>query len=97
LPTDVLELLGRTPLAARHHLQLIRLGHRLLLVSVSTDAVETLSEITDVDEVNHLAALCKQGDPNSISASFRQVFQQLGSAGQAAPQVAAQGRPTGEP
>ena len=38
LSSDVIEVLGRTPLASRHHLQLIRLGRRLLLVSVSAAA-----------------------------------------------------------
>ena len=79
LPSDVLEVLGRSPLANRHHLQLIRLGRRLLLVSVSPDSAETLTEITDPDEVNHLASLCQQDQPGSITGSFRQVLHQLGS------------------
>lgn len=79
LPSDVLEVLGRSPLANRHHLQLIRLGRRLLLVSVSPDSAETLTEITDPDEVNHLASLCQQDQPGSITGSFRQVLNQLGA------------------
>jgi flagellar biogenesis protein FliO len=79
LPTDVLEVLGRTTLATRHHLQLVRLGQRMLLISVSADGARTLAEIADPDEVNHLAALCKQEQPGSISASFRQVLDQLGT------------------
>jgi len=77
LPTEALEVLGRTPLAARHNLQLIRLGHRLLLVSVAPDTARTLLDITDADEVNHLIALCRQDQPGSITASFRQVMQQM--------------------
>lgn len=77
LPSDVLELLGRSPLAGRHHLQLIRLGHRLLLVSVTAEGAKTLSEITDVDEVNHLVSLCRQHQPGSITGSFRQALEQL--------------------
>ncbi len=79
LPSDVLEVLGRSPLASRHHLQLIRLGRRLLLVSVTAEGAETLAEITDPDEVNHLSGLCRQSQPNSISGSFRQILHQLGS------------------
>lgn len=79
LPTDVLEFLGRSPLANRHHLQLLRLGRRLLLISVSPDSAETLTEITDPDEVNHVASLCRQHAPDSITGSFRQVLHQLGT------------------
>ena len=75
--SDVIEVLGRTPLASRHHLQLIRLGRRLLLVSVTADHAETLTEITDVDEVNHVTSLCRRQQPGSITDSFRQVLHQL--------------------
>ncbi|NLX55961.1 MAG: hypothetical protein GXY58_12690 [Planctomycetaceae bacterium] len=77
LSSDVIEVLGRTPLASRHHLQLIRLGRRLLLVSVTADHAETLTEITDVDEVNHVTSLCRRQQPGSITDSFRQVLHQL--------------------
>lgn len=77
LSSDVLELLGRAPLTSRHHLQLMRLGHRLLLVSVTPDHAEALTEITDPDEVNHLTSLCRQQQPGSITDSFRQVLHQL--------------------
>jgi flagellar biogenesis protein FliO len=79
LPNDVLELLGRSPLGNRHQLQLLRLGRRLLLVSVTPDSAETLAEVTDTDEVNHLTGLCRQEQTNSITNSFRQVLQQLGT------------------
>ncbi len=79
LPTDVLEVLGRAPLGNRHNLQLIRLGRRLLLVSVTPDGAQSLTEITDPDEVNHLASLCQQQQPGSITGSFRHVLQQLGT------------------
>ena len=79
LSTEVLEIVGRSPLAARHQLQLIRLGRRLLLVSVTPDHAETLTELTDPDEVNHLVGLCRQQQAGSITDSFRQVLHQLGS------------------
>jgi flagellar biogenesis protein FliO len=79
LSSDVLEIVGRSPLAHRHQLQLIRLGHRLLLLSVTPDHAETLTEITDPDEVNHLTSLCRQQQTGSVSDSFRQVLHQLGS------------------
>jgi flagellar biogenesis protein FliO len=79
LSTEVLEIVGRSPLAHRHQLQLIRLGRRLLLVSVTPERAETLTEITDPDEVNHLISLCRQQQAGSISDSFRQVLHQLGA------------------
>ncbi len=79
LPTEVLEVLGRSPLANRHHLQLIRLGQRLLLVSVTSDNAQTLTEVTDVDEVNQLVGQCREHQPGSISSTFRQVLHQLGT------------------
>jgi flagellar biogenesis protein FliO len=71
--------MGRSPLASRHNLQLIRLGRKLLLVSVTPDRAETLAEVTDPEEVDHLSALCRQSQPGSISTTFRQVLNQLGS------------------
>ncbi len=47
LPREVVELLGRAPLAGRHQLHLLRLGSKLLLVSMSQAGVETLAEVTD--------------------------------------------------
>jgi len=77
LPAEVVEPLGRTAVGARLQLQLLRCGNKLLLVSVTPAGVETLTEITDPDEVNHLAGLCRQARPGSASATFRQLFQQF--------------------
>jgi hypothetical protein len=57
-------------------MQLIRLGNKLILLSVTPSGAETLTEITDIDEVNRLAGLCQQGRSGSISATFRQVLSQ---------------------
>ncbi len=77
LPDEVVEVLGRAPLAERQHVHLLRCGSKLLLVSVTPDGAETLTEITDDDEVERLSALCRQNKPGSSSAGFKQVFQQL--------------------
>lgn len=79
LPADVLEILGRSPLAGRHHLQLLRLGQRLLLISVTPDRAQTLAEISAPEEVHDLLTLCRKHQPASISATFRHVLHQLGS------------------
>ena len=80
LPGEVVELLGRAALAGRTQIHLLRVGNKLLLLSISTAGVETLTEITDPDEVNRLAGLCRQAQPGSTTAAFRQVLQQLSGA-----------------
>jgi flagellar protein FliO/FliZ len=77
LPKEVLELLGRAPLSGRQSMQLVRIGNKLLLVAVSSTGAETLAEITDPLEVEHLAGLCRRGKGESATASFRNVLNQL--------------------
>jgi flagellar biogenesis protein FliO len=74
LPGEVLEVLGRTPLANRQHVTLLRCGGKLLLVSVGATDTATLTEITDPAEVDRLVDLCHQGRPNGATAALRQVF-----------------------
>lgn len=81
LPAEVVEVLGRAPLAGRQQVHLLRCGTKLLLVSVTPTGAETLTEITDSDEVNRLAGLCRQAHPDSATAAFRQVFGQLSRQG----------------
>jgi flagellar biogenesis protein FliO len=84
LPSDVLEVLGRATIGNRQPLTLIRLGDRLLLVATNSQGVETLSEITDPDEVTRLLGICRQASPQSATAAFQQVFQQMSRPPQAA-------------
>jgi flagellar protein FliO/FliZ len=76
LPSEVFESLGRAPLTARQQMQLVRLGNKLVLLSVTPTGAESLTEITDVDEVNRLTGLCQQNKSGSISESFRDVLSQ---------------------
>ncbi|OHB78606.1 MAG: hypothetical protein A2W31_12410 [Planctomycetes bacterium RBG_16_64_10] len=77
LPVEVVQLLGRTALADRQYLHLIRFGNKLLLVAVSAAGADSLTEIDDPVEVDRLAGLCQQLQSNSTSAAFRQVLQQF--------------------
>jgi len=79
LSKEVVQVLGRAPLAGRQQMHLVRIGNRLLLVSVTPTGAETLTEIADPEEVEHLAALCQQGQTDSATATFRNVLSQLGS------------------
>ena len=71
-------MLGRASLATRQQVHLVRCGSKLLLVSVTPTGVETLTEITDPEEVDQLAGLCRGAQPGSATAVFRHVFQQFG-------------------
>jgi hypothetical protein len=62
---------------------LLRCGQKLLLVSLTPAGAETLTEVTDPQEVDRLAGLCRQAHPQSATAAFRQVFQQFASPGAA--------------
>jgi len=81
LPSEVVEVLGRATLAGREQVHLLRCGSKLVLVSVSQAGARPLTEITDPDEVSRLAGLCRQSQPGSTTAAFRQVLQQLARPG----------------
>lgn len=76
LSNEVVESLGRAPLMGRQQMQLIRIGNKLVLLSVTATGADTLTEITDPQEVDRLAGLCRQARAGSISDTFRQVLAQ---------------------
>lgn len=77
LPKEAVELLGRAPLATRQQAHLVRIGNKLLLVAISPAGAETLTEITEPTEVEHLTALCRRGKPTSSTLAFRQALTEL--------------------
>ncbi len=77
LPRDVVSVLGRMPLAARNMAQLLRVGNKLILVSLTPSGAETLTEVTDPAEVDRLVGLCHQADPHSTTKAFEHVFRQM--------------------
>jgi flagellar motor switch/type III secretory pathway protein FliN/flagellar biogenesis protein FliO len=74
LPFDVVETLGRAPLTGRQEMQLVRVGHKLLLLSVTPTSAETLTEITDPGEIDRLSQICQQHSSGSMSDAFREVL-----------------------
>jgi len=73
---ETLQVLGRTALAPRQNIVLVRCGQRVLVLAVGGAQTTTLAEITDPDEVNELLAGC-------LGQSSRQQFHQtLHSLGQ---------------
>jgi flagellar biogenesis protein FliO len=79
LPGDVFEVLGRASLGNKQPVQLVRLGGKLLLVSLTGQGWQALTEIDDPDEVTRLTGLCRQAQPGSASDAFRRLLQHWGS------------------
>lgn len=77
LPREVVQVLGRTQLAGRQFVHLVRCGNKLLLVNVTPSGAETLTEIVDPVEVDRISGLCAQRNPHSATAAFQDVLQQL--------------------
>ena len=71
LPNEAFECLGRYFLTQKHQLQVLRLGNRVVLVSVMPDGVSTLAEITDPDEAVSFLGLCRRLDTDSATEMFR--------------------------
>ena len=75
LPTEVLEVLGRSPWMGRQELQLLRLGQKLLLVAVTPGGSSVLAEVNEQGEVERLTRLCRPDANGGIS--FAQVLQKF--------------------
>jgi flagellar biogenesis protein FliO len=74
LPSGVVEVLGNAPLATRQQMHVLRFGGKLLLVCVSQNGVETLSEIEDTAEVERLTGLCQSSRSIASIGKFDQVL-----------------------
>jgi flagellar biogenesis protein FliO len=77
LPQGVVEVLGHQTIAGRQQVHLLRIGKRLLLVSVMPDSMETLTEITDPMEVDRIAGICRQSGSGSSTGAFQAVMRQF--------------------
>jgi hypothetical protein len=77
LPGDVVSVLGRVPLAARQFAHLLRVGNKLVLVTLTPSGAETITEVTDPVEVDRIVGLCQQFNPHSTTKAFEHVFRQL--------------------
>lgn len=76
LPGEAFEVLGRASLPNRQQVHLLRCGSKLLLVSITATGAETLTEITDPDEVDRMAELCRRPQRGNAPSSFRQALRQ---------------------
>lgn len=71
LPKEAVEVLGRVPSGSRQHMELVRLGNKLVLVSVTPNATTTLAEVNEPDEVERLTALCRDGRGGRVSSAMQ--------------------------
>lgn len=82
LPSDVIEVLGRSPAGPRQSLVVLKFGTKLVLISQQPGQTETLSEITDPSEVERLTKLCTtHGDNQHSQNNFANVLKQVASLG----------------
>jgi flagellar biogenesis protein FliO len=77
LPRDAVAVLGRIPLTPKQFAHLLQVGNKLVLVSITGDRTDTITEVTDPVEVDRLLTMCMKGGKQSSSAEFQRVLQQL--------------------
>ncbi|QDS95853.1 Flagellar biosynthesis protein, FliO [Roseimaritima multifibrata] len=75
LSKEAFQVIGRSPLAPRQNMVLVRCGRRVLVLAVSGTSTSTLAEITDPDEVAELLALTGGGVGHH---QFQQTLAELG-------------------
>lgn len=85
LPREVVEVLGTTPLNSRQSLQLVRLGSKLLLLIHSPEGTQSLGEISNPHEVEHLAQICCQRRGRKAPTAFRKFSESPSREPQSAP------------
>lgn len=78
LPREVIESLGQMPMPGRQQLHLVRLGDKLVLLSVTAASTTAVAEITEPEEVERLTGLCRQSQPGSFTNTFRRALAQFG-------------------
>lgn len=77
LPRDAVSVLGSTPLAGRQMAQLLRVGNKLVLISVTPSGAEPLAEVSDPAEVDRLLDLCLQGGQRAAKQVYEKTFPQF--------------------
>lgn len=87
LPREVVEVLGATPLNSRQSLQLVRLGSKLLLLIHGPEGTQSLGEISNPNEVEHLAQICCNRRSRKGPTAFRKFGEPATREAHAPPQL----------
>jgi flagellar biogenesis protein FliO len=77
LPAEAFAVLGRAPLTQQCSAHLLRLGNKLVLVAMSPEGIQPLTEVTDGMEVDRLTGMCASSRGHGPSAEFQQVLDKL--------------------
>lgn len=77
LPHDAVSVLGRIPLTPKVYAQLIHVGNKLVLVAISGDRIDTITEIAEPAEVERLLVQCVKSSKQSSSAEFQKLLAQM--------------------
>jgi flagellar biogenesis protein FliO len=73
-PSGVVEILARYPVARGHHLVLLKLGRRILLLHQGSSGMSTLTDIADPEEVAGLLARVSAGSRGGARRAFASVL-----------------------
>ncbi|MDZ4658932.1 MAG: flagellar biosynthetic protein FliO [Bythopirellula sp.] len=77
LPHDAVAVLGRVPLTPKQFAHLLQVGNKLVLVSITGDRTDTITEVTEPAEVDRLLTLCMKGSKQSSSVEFQRMLSQM--------------------
>lgn len=77
LPNEAFAVLGRAPLTPQSFAHLLRVGNKLVLVAITPDGIQPLTEVVDPIEVDRLTGVCASGRGHGPAAEFQQVLAQL--------------------
>ena len=73
-PSRTVQVLGRTMLAPKQSIVLLRVGRRVLVVGDTGAQMQSLCEITDEQEIAELTAQLAQEKPAALSRTFGQLL-----------------------
>ena len=77
--SHVLEVMARVRVAPRSNVLLVKVGHRMLLVSESAAGLSTLADIDDPQEVATLLHAATSTRPHSATSAFASLMGRFGS------------------
>jgi hypothetical protein len=72
----VIEVLARRSFSGRAGLCLVRIGDGLVLLGLTPNRIEALTEIRDPDEVSRILSRAQRGRAESFSTAFRRLVSQ---------------------
>ncbi len=72
--SPAIEIIGKSHISQKQAIYLAKLGRRILVLGVSENSVNLLTEMDDADEVNGIRAINAQGGKESVTNAFKSVF-----------------------